>query len=396
MFADDRGKLSKFGKYFENYYCANKMSWAYCYRLYSGINTNMHLESMHKVLKYIYLEGRKVKRLDKAVHAILNFIRDRLITLNRDSSISWNMCKHVHLLGMFLKGQLSTIEEREDIGDMVIDCDPRTVEENIILKSLKNPLSNESHDLNNNVDAAKSNTIRLFNEIMSMVTTVEESKFVEKALLPLPHVLSSKSYGSNVFINTDFCQREPSNKHIEPQRGKKRKNALGNTNQLSEDSERKTENKYLTFSEKSVEAAKTWHELEEKKKKEYRVLCANNSATVKTTLHNGPQHLCSICGRNFKAACRLRFHSKTCGSMNLECPTCQKLFKTPEGIQKHQRFVHNKERLISCPKCIKQFICPADLKAHFNIHEGVRFKCDHCDSTFSNISNKKKHIKKYH
>lgn len=87
---------------------------------------------------------------------------------------------------------------------------------------------------------------------------------------------------------------------------------------------------------------------------------------------------------------------KTCGHVVFQCPTCQKLFKNPEGLQKHIRFVHNKQRLYFCPECQKGFICRADLQAHFNIHEGVRFKCDHCDSTFSNMSNKNKHNKKYH
>ncbi|CAH0562949.1 unnamed protein product [Brassicogethes aeneus] len=62
-------------------------------------------------------------------------------------SLSWNMCtytcKHVHLLRMSPKGKLSTIEEREDIGHMVIDCDSRKAEENIILKKKrKNAVEN--------------------------------------------------------------------------------------------------------------------------------------------------------------------------------------------------------------------------------------------------------------
>lgn len=31
--------------------------WAYCYRKYLGVNCNMHLESMHKIIKYFYLDG---------------------------------------------------------------------------------------------------------------------------------------------------------------------------------------------------------------------------------------------------------------------------------------------------------------------------------------------------
>lgn len=42
---------------------------------------------MHRTLKYIYLHGKNVKRLDKAIHGIMRFVRDkmidRLITANK-------------------------------------------------------------------------------------------------------------------------------------------------------------------------------------------------------------------------------------------------------------------------------------------------------------------------
>lgn len=77
----------EFGEYFINYYTRNCESWAYCFRLNSGINTNMHLERMHRTLKHIYLDGKRVRRLDKAVYAIMKFIKDklfdRIIVLNK-------------------------------------------------------------------------------------------------------------------------------------------------------------------------------------------------------------------------------------------------------------------------------------------------------------------------
>jgi hypothetical protein len=48
----------------------------------SGLNTNMHIERMHRTIKYIYFNGRKVKRLDKAITEILKLF-DRLITTNK-------------------------------------------------------------------------------------------------------------------------------------------------------------------------------------------------------------------------------------------------------------------------------------------------------------------------
>ncbi|GFQ86653.1 MULE domain-containing protein [Trichonephila clavata] len=62
------------------------------HRLQSGLNTNMHVESMHKTLKYIYLKGRNAKWLDKTTYALMRFIRDklvdRLIVMNKEKLFS--------------------------------------------------------------------------------------------------------------------------------------------------------------------------------------------------------------------------------------------------------------------------------------------------------------------
>ncbi|CAH1106868.1 unnamed protein product [Psylliodes chrysocephalus] len=64
-----------FKQYFRENYLQNYKKWAYCYRKNLGINTNMRLESMHKTLKYLYLDGKKVKRLDKGHFALNKFIQ---------------------------------------------------------------------------------------------------------------------------------------------------------------------------------------------------------------------------------------------------------------------------------------------------------------------------------
>nr|XP_008192473.1 PREDICTED: uncharacterized protein LOC103312776 [Tribolium castaneum] len=71
-------ETNEFSEYFKNNYINNRHCWAYCYRLHSGLNTNMHIERMHRTIKCIYFGGRKVKRLDKALDEIEKFIRDRL------------------------------------------------------------------------------------------------------------------------------------------------------------------------------------------------------------------------------------------------------------------------------------------------------------------------------
>lgn len=67
-----------FGEYFEKYYKHRVQLWAYCFRMHLGINTNMFLEALHKEIKYSYLDGKKVKRLDKSINAILKLTRDKL------------------------------------------------------------------------------------------------------------------------------------------------------------------------------------------------------------------------------------------------------------------------------------------------------------------------------
>ncbi|XP_068083806.1 uncharacterized protein, partial [Anabrus simplex] len=147
----------EFAVYFQNNYTRNVRSWAYCYRLNSGLNTNMHIERMHGAIKYIYLHGKSVKRLDKAIYALMCFVRDklfdRLIVLNKgkltnimqvyvvqendiscncslvcddcntcihqyactciDSSVKWNMCKHIHSICQLKKTQANQ-QARED------------------------------------------------------------------------------------------------------------------------------------------------------------------------------------------------------------------------------------------------------------------------------------------
>lgn len=69
--------------------------------------------------------------------------------------------------------------------------------------------------------------------------------------------------------------------------------------------------------------------------------------------------------------------------------------KNVETFNKHKHFVHLKEAVFKCPTCEKSFECKADLKAHFNIHEGKRFTCNICGNTFSNKSNLARHYKKH-
>lgn len=66
-----------FGMYFKENYASNFKKWAYCFRKHSGINTNMYLDSMHNIIKY--LGAKKIKRLDKTAIALNKFVHDKIV-----------------------------------------------------------------------------------------------------------------------------------------------------------------------------------------------------------------------------------------------------------------------------------------------------------------------------
>lgn len=72
---DDNTK--KFSVYFEREYVPRIKEWCYCYRKGLGINTNMAIESMHRIIKTNYFKGRVVKRLDKALSLLLLYLQDK-------------------------------------------------------------------------------------------------------------------------------------------------------------------------------------------------------------------------------------------------------------------------------------------------------------------------------
>ncbi|GFY74699.1 uncharacterized protein TNIN_261071 [Trichonephila inaurata madagascariensis] len=73
MMFDEKEEMKEFKRYFEQTYSKRSEVWAYCHRKWYGINTNMHIESMHKTIKLrltdeemIICENRKV--LEKEAH----------------------------------------------------------------------------------------------------------------------------------------------------------------------------------------------------------------------------------------------------------------------------------------------------------------------------------------
>lgn len=80
----------RFHDYLKSYYLSKENEWALCFRKYTHITTNMHLEAFHRSLKVDYMHGKKCNRLDETIAILFAFVRDkkfqRLITATKDKS----------------------------------------------------------------------------------------------------------------------------------------------------------------------------------------------------------------------------------------------------------------------------------------------------------------------
>ncbi|XP_065650281.1 uncharacterized protein LOC136078435 [Hydra vulgaris] len=106
-----------FAEYFEKYWVSNKQNWAFCYRMGLGINTNMYVESFHKVFKYSYLQGKHNKRIDNCLFALLKFNRDkvyeRIIKLTKGKiSFKLKMVHSRHIASLQLNESF-TLDDKE-------------------------------------------------------------------------------------------------------------------------------------------------------------------------------------------------------------------------------------------------------------------------------------------
>ena len=83
----EKASTKEFGEYFEANYKCRCEQWANCFRVSSGVNTNMYVEAFHHILKYKFLNGKRNKRLDRLIHALMEFLRhksfDRLIKFEK-------------------------------------------------------------------------------------------------------------------------------------------------------------------------------------------------------------------------------------------------------------------------------------------------------------------------
>ena len=78
------------------------------------------------------------------------------------------------------------------------------------------------------------------------------------------------------------------------------------------------------------------------------------------------------------------------------CSNCGKAFPQQYRLRRHEREVHEKEKMHECDECDKKFFKNNSLTRHkISVHENKRpFACLHCNSKFKDKSALKYHTKK--
>ena len=67
-----------FYSYFKATYCSRLEQWASCFRVGTVVNTNMFIESFHRVLKVVYLQHKQNRRIDYLLSTLLKIARDKV------------------------------------------------------------------------------------------------------------------------------------------------------------------------------------------------------------------------------------------------------------------------------------------------------------------------------
>ena len=109
---------------------------------------------------------------------------------------------------------------------------------------------------------------------------------------------------------------------------------------------------------------------------------------------------CSICSKVVCNEKTLKVHVKTQHikkEKTLKCERCETMFSNKQNLLRHISFIHNKSQAGRwvCQYCGKEFKQSGTLYNHKQMHEGVKFKCPHCDNIYSANANLKKHMNKH-
>ena len=108
---------------------------------------------------------------------------------------------------------------------------------------------------------------------------------------------------------------------------------------------------------------------------------------------------CTICEEVFDFPDALVHHDENNHPIpsELKCDICDFVSKSRHSLNGHKRQVHKIARVHQCEKCPFAYSSSHSLKLHEkNIHEGIKFKCDVCDKTFTLEKQLANHTKRTH
>ncbi|KAG7298313.1 hypothetical protein JYU34_017912 [Plutella xylostella] len=112
-----------------------------------------------------------------------------------------------------------------------------------------------------------------------------------------------------------------------------------------------------------------------------------------------PHFICSVCGKCFITASRLRAHGYTHDTGPFPCQECGRTFTTLAARESHKSQVHCKTPRYQCPYCKIRFTKYDDRNNHMSEkhnEKAVAYKCEHCDSTFSTTTKRFVHNRRQH
>lgn len=73
----------RFYQYMKTMYASRAEQWASCYRLNTQLDTNMHVETFHRVIKIDYLKHKQNRRIDHLLHILFKYNRDLVFNFLR-------------------------------------------------------------------------------------------------------------------------------------------------------------------------------------------------------------------------------------------------------------------------------------------------------------------------
>ncbi|XP_062556538.1 GDNF-inducible zinc finger protein 1-like [Armigeres subalbatus] len=83
-----------------------------------------------------------------------------------------------------------------------------------------------------------------------------------------------------------------------------------------------------------------------------------------------PKFKCDICHKYLKTKQVLTVHKQNVHSPKiLNCPKCYKSFSSRTSFRRHERVVHNKERMHKCEVCCYEFFTKYDMNKHMKVHQ---------------------------